>query len=85
MSVTGPFSLFLVTATAHTLITAYAIIRSRRRAPLPAASKDTFQTIASSTGPVTTPEGMALNPRAASQPDADEGVSDERSPMAGAT
>lgn len=79
MSAVGPYSLFLVTAFAHILITAYAIIRCRTRASIPAGSRETFTTIASSTGPITTPEGMALNPRA-SHPEAEDSAADQRSP-----
>lgn len=41
MTASGPYGLFMITACAHMLITAYAIVRSRRRAPVPAAERET--------------------------------------------
>ncbi len=69
MSALGPYALFTVTALAHVLITAYAIIRSRKRAPVPASDRDTFTSI--TTGPLTTPESLSLSPRAAPLPEGD--------------
>ncbi|QRM56617.1 MFS transporter [Sinorhizobium sp. BG8] len=60
MSSVGPYSLFLVTAIAHSLITAYAIFRSRRRAARPAATRDAYTTI--NPGTLTTPESLQLSP-----------------------
>ena len=67
MSAFGPYALFTVTALAHLLITAYAILRSRKRAPVPASDRDAFIT----TGPLTTPESLTLSPRAAPLPEGD--------------
>ena len=67
MSAFGPYALFTVPALAHLLITAYAILRSRRRAPVPASDRDAFIT----TGPLTTPESLTLSPRAAPLPEGD--------------
>jgi MFS family permease len=66
MTWAGPHALFFVTAVAHILITAYAIIRSRRRAAVPAAERDsyTIAPAAAATAPLTTPESIALDPRA---------------------
>ncbi|RCS23674.1 MFS transporter [Phyllobacterium salinisoli] len=57
-----PSALFAVTALAHLSITAYAIVRSRQRAALPTAEKDSFQTLPSERA--ATPEGLKLIPRA---------------------
>jgi len=65
MTLAGPYALFLVTAIAHILITAYAIIRSRQRAPVPAEHRDAYTVAPSATSPMTTPESIALDPRAA--------------------
>lgn len=63
MTATGPYGLFMITACAHILITAYAIIRSRMRAPVPVAERDAFSPI--NAGTATTPESLQLSPRAA--------------------
>jgi MFS family permease len=78
----GPYALLGVTAAAHALITVYAIIRSRLRAPIPVGERDSYQSISS--GTQTTPESLALNPRsqlssaasepAPAKPDSDAGV-----------
>jgi MFS family permease len=62
MSAVGPYALFAVTCCAHILITAYAILRSRRRAALPADMRDAYTTI--NPGTMTTPESLQLSPRA---------------------
>lgn len=62
MTVTGPYGLFMITAAAHLLITAYALFRSRRRAPVPVSERDAFSTI--NPGTLTTPESLQLSPRA---------------------
>jgi MFS family permease len=62
MSAIGPYSLFMLTCWSHVLITAYAIFRSRRRAALPAESRDAYTTI--NPGTLTTPESLHLSPRA---------------------
>lgn len=63
MTATGPYGLFMITACAHILITTYAIIRSRMRAPVPVAERDAFSPI--NTGTAVTPESLQLSPRAA--------------------
>lgn len=63
MTATGPYGLFMITACAHILITAYAIIRSRMRAPVPVAERDAFSP--TNAGTATTPESLQLSPRAA--------------------
>ncbi|WP_457581301.1 MFS transporter [Ensifer canadensis] len=63
MTATGPYGLFMITACAHMLITAYAIIRSRMRAPVPVAERDAFSPI--NAGTAMTPESLQLSPRAA--------------------
>jgi MFS family permease len=63
MTVTGPYGLFMITACAHVLITAYAIFRSRMRAALPASERDAYSTI--NPGTLTTPQSLQLSPRAA--------------------
>ncbi|KSV82787.1 MFS transporter [Sinorhizobium sp. Sb3] len=63
MTATGPYGLFMITACAHILITAYAIIRSRMRAPVPVADRDAFSPV--NAGAPTTPESLQLSPRAA--------------------
>ena len=67
MSAFGPYALFGVTAMAHILITAYAILRSRMRPPVPAGDRDAF----TATGPMATPESLSLSPRAAPLPEGD--------------
>ena len=63
MTAAGPYGLFMITACAHILITAYAIIRSRMRAPVPASDRDAFSPV--NAGAPTTPESLQLSPRAA--------------------
>ena len=60
MSMINPHALFLVTAVAHMLITAYAIIRSRMRAAVPVEDRDAFTTIPTATSQTLTPESMSL-------------------------
>lgn len=74
MTWAGPYALFLVTAIAHILITAYAIIRSRQRAPVPTEHRDAYTVAPAATSPMTTPESIALDPRAAPA----EGTSEDR-------
>ncbi|MFB2550340.1 MFS transporter [Ensifer soli] len=62
MTATGAHGLFMITACAHFLIMAYAMFRSRRRAPIPAAERDAYSTI--NPGTLTTPESLQLSPRA---------------------
>lgn len=80
MSAFGPYSLFAVTAVAHVLITAYAIFRSRQRAPVPAGDRETFNSV--STSPLTTPESLTLDPRAAPLEEEGDGTPEDRSPGA---
>src|SRR5690606_691195 len=68
MSAVGPYALFMVTCSAHLLITVYAIFRSRRRAALPAEMRENYTTI--NPGTLTTPESLQLSPRALAQPQA---------------
>jgi MFS family permease len=63
MSMASPHSLFLVTAIAHILITAYAIMRSRVRAAIPASDRDAFTNIPTATSQMMTPESMSLADR----------------------
>ncbi|MEK1896407.1 MAG: MFS transporter [Rhizobium sp.] len=63
MSMISPHALFLVTAVAHVLITAYAIIRSRMRAAVPVGDRDAFTTIPTATSQTLTPESMSLADR----------------------
>ncbi len=74
MTWAGPYALFLVTAIAHILITAYAIIRSRQRAPVPTEHRDAYTVAPAATSPMTTPESIALDPRAAPA----EGATEDR-------
>jgi MFS family permease len=60
MTAVGPYSLFFVTALAHVLITAYAIFRSRRRAPIPAGARDAYTNMPSANAQMITPESMSL-------------------------
>jgi MFS family permease len=69
MQYLGPYSLFAVTAFAHILIVAYALIRSRMRAPVPVGERDSYQSVSS--GTTVTPESLALNPRAQPLPESD--------------
>ncbi|MBX4957885.1 MFS transporter [Rhizobium lentis] len=65
MSAITPHALFVVTAVAHVLITAYAIIRSRIRAAVPASDRDAYTTIPTATSPMLTPQSMSLADRGA--------------------
>ncbi len=64
MSWLGPYALFSVTALAHTLVTAYSIFRSRKRAPVPIDEKESYAGSPSLAPALTTPESVLLNPRA---------------------
>lgn len=68
MTWAGPYALFSVTAGAHALVAIYAILRARKRAPVPAADRGAYTTAAASTAPHVTPESLSLDPRAASEP-----------------
>ncbi len=78
MTELGPHALFAVTAVAHVLLTAYAIYRSRLRAAVPYAERDNVPNMPVSASPMSTPESLSLDPRAAPlPPHADEGDSRE--------
>lgn len=68
MTVLGPHALFAVTAVAHVLLTAYALYRSRLRAAIPAAERDNVPNMPVSASPMSTPESLSLDPRAAPLP-----------------
>ncbi len=61
MTAGGPASLFTVTAASHLIIAGYAIFRTTRRAPVPEAVREAFQTVPGQTGTTQTP---TLDPRA---------------------
>ena len=65
----GPYALFMVTAIAHMLITAYAIFRSRQRAALTTEEKDNFSTMSTTASPTMTPESVSLDPRSPQYPE----------------
>lgn len=65
MTILGPYALFAVTAAAHILLTSYAIFRSRRRAAIPASARENFSSMHAATSPMSTQEGLNLDPRAA--------------------
>ena len=65
MTELGPHALFAVTAAAHVLLTAYAIYRSRLRAAIPVAERETVPNMPVSASPMSTPESLTLDPRAA--------------------
>ncbi len=75
MTWAGPHALFLVTAIAHILITAYAIIRSRQRAPVPAAEREAYAA-APPAASLSTPQSITLDPRASTP--ADGGAEERR-------
>jgi len=56
-----PESLFLATALAHFLLVGYAILRIRRRAPVPVDAREAFKTMPAERG--ATPEAARLDPR----------------------
>ncbi|MBR0558203.1 MFS transporter [Ciceribacter sp. L1K23] len=60
----GPYTLFAVTAIAHIALATYAIFRSRLRAAIPIDSRETFSSAPMATHPMSTPESLALDPRA---------------------
>ena len=60
MSGISPYALFFVTALAHTLITAYAIMRSRMRAAKPASERDAYTNLPSANSQMITPQSMTL-------------------------
>lgn len=67
MTAFGPYSLFLVTGFSHVALVIYAMIRSRIRKAVPIEARETYT--ATSAGPLTTPESLTLNPRAAPLPE----------------
>ena len=64
MTAAGPHALFTVTALAHMLVAAYAVLRSRMRAPVPIAERDPYTATSGAASPLATPESLALDPRA---------------------
>lgn len=66
MDLAGPHAILLVTAIAHLSIAAYAVLRSRRRAPVPVEERDVFMTLPSLR--MATQEGLTLDPRASIEP-----------------
>ncbi len=67
MSRLRPESLFLATALAHICLAGYAMLRIRRRAPVPVEERDAFKTL-----PVErsiTPESLRLDPRTKNETD----------------
>lgn len=64
MTWAGPYALFMVTAIAHIMISAYAVIRSRMRAPVPVEERGAYQTAPAPTSQLATPESLSLDPRA---------------------
>jgi MFS family permease len=75
MDAGGPHALFSITMAVHLAIAAYAILRSRRRAALPAEERETFKTLPSVR--VATQEGLQLDPRANQEPETAERRADE--------
>ena len=67
MTAAGPYALFLVTGFSHVALVIYAMIRSRIRKAKPVGTRESFT--ATSAGPLTTPESLTLNPRAAPLPE----------------
>ena len=65
MTALGPHALFAVTAAAHVTLSAYALMRTRKRAAIPAAERDNVPGILMGSSPAGTPEGLSLDPRAA--------------------
>lgn len=61
MSELRPESLFLATAAAHAALAGYAILRIRRRAPIPVEEREAFQTLPAERA--VTPEAVRLDPR----------------------
>ncbi|MCM2398537.1 MFS transporter [Rhizobium sp. S95] len=72
MTQLGPYALFAVTAVAHVLLTAYAIHRSRLRAPVPVADRENVPNIPVTVSPMSTPESLTLDPRAAPLQESEE-------------
>ncbi len=68
----GPYALFAVTAVAHGLLTTYAIYRSRLRAAVPAGEREYVPKFPVGAAPMSTPESLNLDPRAAPLSDAAE-------------
>jgi MFS family permease len=78
MTMAGPYSLFTVTAIAHLLISAYAIYRSRLRAAIPAEDRENMPNLPISASPLSTPESLSLDPRAAPLPEQDDMAEHQR-------
>lgn len=60
MTAIGPYALFVVTALAHLSIAAYAILRTRRRAPVADDVKEAFPTMSTANAHLMTPASMTL-------------------------
>ncbi|WP_174801780.1 MFS transporter [Martelella limonii] len=79
MSAYGPYALFIITASAHVLILAYALLRSRLRAPVPLADREAFMAMPDAGTPVSTREGVALRtPTRDYQDDENQGEKEEQ-------
>lgn len=65
MTAAGPYALFAVTAVAHLSITGYALYRSRLRPAIPAEDRENMPNLPLSASPMSTPESLTLDPRAA--------------------
>ena len=68
----GPAGLFMVTATAHFIMAAYAVYRTRMREPVPEEARDVFKGVPAPRA--LTPETVALDPRAEDRTEASESV-----------
>ncbi|MGR6429342.1 MFS transporter [Rhizobium sp. PAMB 3182] len=64
MSALGPYALFLITAIAHIATVGYAILRTRMRAAVPIADRETFTTVSNTPNALSTPQSAELDPRA---------------------
>ncbi|MCD1632896.1 MFS transporter [Martelella mediterranea] len=60
MSAFGPYALFIITALAHLMILAYALLRARLRPPVPMAEREAFMAMPDAATPVSTREGVAF-------------------------
>ncbi len=63
-----PEGLFLATAFAHAALALYTVLRIRRRAPVPVAGREAFQTLPSDRS--LTPEALKLDPRGPAEEEA---------------
>lgn len=65
MTALGPEAVFVVTASSHALIAAWAFYRTYKRAPIPESVRESFKNLPAH--PATTPATAALDPRAEDQ------------------